>query len=323
VKNLLRVVVVSNLSVISINSIETANILALSALGLVSLNMKRVIETAVGHAHGPNGLIKRIVSPSDLGQIIKPFVFLDHVYGIPGDKFSFGFHPHSGIATFTYAVNFSANYVDTEGLSGVLNKNDCEWMIAGGGAWHSASFIKETPPKSITGFQLWLALPPELEECESFSQYVRAADVKQIEDPTTDVTLKVLLGTHGAVASAVERNPFDITLLDVMIPANQTFTYNVPSQHTSSWLYPYENEVYVNGDESAVDKTCLVFSKDGDSIVVSTKSAPARLLLGSAVQSNHDLVLGQSSVHSNAESLRRSMTKIRKLGNELHAQGKL
>ena len=57
-------------------SIETANILALSALGIVSLNMKRVIETAVGHAHGPNGLIKRIVSPSDLGQIIKPFVFL-------------------------------------------------------------------------------------------------------------------------------------------------------------------------------------------------------------------------------------------------------
>jgi redox-sensitive bicupin YhaK (pirin superfamily) len=285
--------------------------------------MKRVIETAVGHAHGPNGLIKRIISPSDLGQLVKPFVFLDHVYGVPSDKLSFGFHPHSGIATFTYAESFRASYVDTEGGTGIMERGDTEYMLAGGGAWHSASFIRDPSVNFVQGFQLWLSLPSHLEDGESFSQYIRAADVKQVEDPATKVVVKVLLGSYGSTTSNVEKNPFDISFLDVIIPANTTFTYKVPVNHTSSWLYAYDNEIFLNGDESGFDKTCLVFGEDGDTIVVSTKAVPARLLLGSAVKSDHNLVLGQSSVHTNQESLRKAMIKIRKLGNELHAQGKI
>lgn len=42
------------------------------------------------------------MSPSDFGQLLKPFVFLD-LFDNNGIPFSgFGLHPHSGIATLTY-----------------------------------------------------------------------------------------------------------------------------------------------------------------------------------------------------------------------------
>ena len=53
-----------------------------------------------GQAHG---FIRRMVSPGDLGEHLKPFVFLDHVDGVVEPGTGFGWHPHSGIATLTQA----------------------------------------------------------------------------------------------------------------------------------------------------------------------------------------------------------------------------
>jgi len=41
------------------------------------------------------------MSPSDFGEILKPFVFLD-LFDHEGAPFTAGLHPHSGIATLTY-----------------------------------------------------------------------------------------------------------------------------------------------------------------------------------------------------------------------------
>ena len=48
-----------------------------------------------------DGYITRLMSPGDLGQVLKPFVFLD-LFDNRGDVFpTFGLHPHSGLATLT------------------------------------------------------------------------------------------------------------------------------------------------------------------------------------------------------------------------------
>jgi len=52
-----------------------------------------------GRAHGP---VTRLMSPGDLGEILKPFVFLDGIdIADPSSRKAedFGLHPHSGIAT--------------------------------------------------------------------------------------------------------------------------------------------------------------------------------------------------------------------------------
>ena len=48
--------------------------------------------------------ITRLVSPSDIGEMIKPFVFLDHAEVAPRREPLFGIHPHSGIATLTMVL---------------------------------------------------------------------------------------------------------------------------------------------------------------------------------------------------------------------------
>ena len=66
---------------------------------------RQIARHTRGHAHGP---ITRLMSPSDFGQFLKPFVFLD-LFDDDGVPFSgFGLHPHSGIATLTYIAEFKA-----------------------------------------------------------------------------------------------------------------------------------------------------------------------------------------------------------------------
>src|SRR3979409_912756 len=78
---------------------------------------RQIIHRTHGRRHGP---ITRLVSPSDLGDILKPFVFLD-LFDDEGTSFSgFGLHPHSGIATVTCMLEGSVRYEDTTGAAGIL-----------------------------------------------------------------------------------------------------------------------------------------------------------------------------------------------------------
>ena len=119
--------------------------------------VRRVVHRTRGNSHGP---ITRLVSPSDLGELLKPFVFLDHFDLQPKGGEWLGIHPHSGIATFTLLLSGSVGYEDTTGKSGVLLAGGLEWMRAGGGVWHDG---RPADSSRMHGLQLWVALPPELE----------------------------------------------------------------------------------------------------------------------------------------------------------------
>src|ERR1700754_2064036 len=80
-----------------------------------------------GHSHG--GVI-RLVSPGDVGEQIKPFVFLDYFDADPASAPKFGFHPHSGIATLTLILAGQAFYRETTGREGVIETGCVEWMRA-------------------------------------------------------------------------------------------------------------------------------------------------------------------------------------------------
>ena len=57
----------------------------------VTAGPRRIAFRASGTRHGP---ITRLVSPSDIGELIKPFVFLDHGEIEPTGEPLFGIHPH-------------------------------------------------------------------------------------------------------------------------------------------------------------------------------------------------------------------------------------
>jgi redox-sensitive bicupin YhaK (pirin superfamily) len=109
------------------------------------------------------------MSPSDLGEILKPFVFLD-LFDHEGAPFNGPLHPRSGIATLTYVAEGAVSYIDPDNVKGTLSAGGVEWMQAGRGMWHGGGLDKAGRTR---GFQLWIALPPELELGPTLSIYQR------------------------------------------------------------------------------------------------------------------------------------------------------
>ena len=72
--------------------------------------VRPVVLRTRGHSHGA---VTRLVSPGDVGELIKPFVFLDYFEADPANAPKFGFHPHSGIATLTLILSGQAFYKET------------------------------------------------------------------------------------------------------------------------------------------------------------------------------------------------------------------
>src|SRR2546426_5826529 len=115
------------------------------------------------------GSVTRLVSPSDIGKLIKPFVFLDNFDLVPADRPLFGLHPHSGIATLTVILSGRMDYQDTTGMSATLATGGVGWMNAGGGVWHAGG---PADGDTVRGFQPWVALPPEEQNGPAHTQYL-------------------------------------------------------------------------------------------------------------------------------------------------------
>src|ERR1700748_690302 len=84
---------------------------------------RQIALRARGHSHGR---VTRLVSPGDIGELIKPFVFLDYFDADPATAPKFGFHPHSGIATLTLILSGQAFYKETTDREGVIEAGGVE-----------------------------------------------------------------------------------------------------------------------------------------------------------------------------------------------------
>jgi redox-sensitive bicupin YhaK (pirin superfamily) len=252
-----------------------------------------------------------MASPGDVGERIKPFVFLDHVNGHVERGAGFGFHPHSGIATLTYQLNADAAYEDTTGQKGIVEATGLEWMRAGGGTWHQG-FIHPHEDR-VEAFQLWIALPPGVEDGAFEGIYVPPGRVPQVG------TVRVLLGEYGGVANPIPP-PSPITYLDVVLAAGESWRFAPPSGHTIAWAMVYRGRARVAGEEVSGELAVL---DESDAEIVIEAPEPARVLFGCAKKHDHPLVLGTHSVHTNEQSLARGVANIRSIGDQLRREGRL
>src|SRR5437016_9783420 len=94
-----------------------------SSLAKAATQARRVTYRTRGHSQGP---ITRLVSPSDVGELIKPFVFLDYFEIDPKHMPPIGFHPHSGIATLSLIFEGQITYEETSGTKGIIEPGGVE-----------------------------------------------------------------------------------------------------------------------------------------------------------------------------------------------------
>ena len=259
-----------------------------------------------GHTHGP---ITRLMSPSDFGEILKPFVFLD-LFDHEGPPFNGALHPHSGIATLTYVAEGAVSYIDPDDVRGTLQAGGVEWMQAGRGMWHGGGLDKAGRTR---GFQLWIALPPELELGPTISIY------QAPEDVPVDGKARVLLGSHGSVSSTI-RPPSPINYLAVRLKAGERWHYEPPSGHSVLWV------AIASGALAAPDELLqgeLAAFEPSSQAVEFEALTDTEFVLGSAAPHEHDLVLGYYSVHTSAGALRDGEAHISSIRRRLVQERRL
>jgi redox-sensitive bicupin YhaK (pirin superfamily) len=269
--------------------------------------VRPIVLRTRGHGHGG---LTRLVSPGDIGERIKPFVFLDYFETDPVDAPKFGFHPHSGIATLTLILSGQAFYKESTDREGIIETGGVEWMRASSGIWHTGGMIGN---ERIKGFQLWVAMPPALELAEPQSQYLGASDFR-FAGPA-----RVIAGEYDGVKSIVGSPP-GMTYLDVRLKAGERWTYQPPRGHDVAWIASHEGIV---ATPQRVSKGEVVVFAEGEQAIAFEALSDAGFVLGSAVKHPYDLVTGYYSVHTNAEALRRGENNIAAIGRRLHARGML
>ena len=267
---------------------------------------RQIVHRGRGTTHGP---ITRLMSPGDLGRLLKPFVFLD-LFDIGAASPPIGLHPHSGIATLTYVAEGSIAYEDTTGATGLLRTGGVEWMRAGAGVWHGGGV---GPDGRTRGFQLWIALPPDLELGAPRSLYQAAEDIPQAGPA------RVLLGRHDGKANAIEP-PSDITYLAISLSAGQRWTFRPPAGHDVLWIAVGKG--VVEAGERLREGEIVVFAP-GQEAVTFEAVGQTEFVLGSAVPHKHPLVLGYYSVHTSIEALHAGESQIQRIRHRLTAEGRL
>lgn len=266
--------------------------------------MKRNIAfRSKGSTRGP---ITRLVSPGDVGQLIKPFVFLDRFRMDAGRGGKMGMHPHSGIATTTVMLEGAMAYRETTGSEGVLHAGGVEWMNAGNGVWHDGGPAEGQPAH---GFQLWLALPPEDENGPAHSQYLAAEQVRSAGPA------RVIIGRHGDAASRVQPRA-SINYLHVKLRDGERWSYQPPAGHDVAWVAVAGGTLHAG--DAAIGLEVAVF-EEGESAIDFVAEGETEFVLGSAAKHPHELVTGYYSVHTSDAALAQGEAEIERIGTQLRS----
>ena len=209
-------------------------------------------------------------------------------------------HPHSGIGTVTVVTKGEMLFNDPKDGSGAIRYGGLEWMRAGGGAWHGDEMTAGAS-NSIQGFQLWVALPPELENAPSLSQFIEAQFTPGVGPA------RVMIGEYAGAKSPAQ-SPAGITYLLVTLDPGEHWTFTPPEDHAVAFLS------VANGSLTAgevIDAGELAAFEPGE-IPIAIEAGPqgVSFVIGSAVPHRHDLVLGYYSVHTSAAALAAGEARI-------------
>ena len=181
-------------------------------------------------------------------------------------------------------------------------------MRAGNGVWHTG----EAEHGAVKVFQLWVALPPDLENQPNTSRYVMPEAVPE-KGP-----VRVILGAYGNMRSPIAAPP--MTYLLVSLKDGERWTYQPAQGHDVAWVAVSDGLLRISSRIPAGE--IAIFEPSEEPIDFLAHGA-TRFVIGSAAKHPHDLVLGNYSVHTSEEALGLGEVEIRRIREELHFDGTL
>jgi len=182
-------------------------------------------------------------------------------------------HPHIGLATVTYLYEGEIMHRDSLGSELPIRPGELNWMTAGRGIAHSERSGSEwrTHGGTLSGLQLWVALPQAHEETAPGFDHYDSAHLPIVQDK--GVTARVIAGSALGVRSPV-RTFCDTIFVDFDLAPGASAP--VDAAHEERALYVFSGTVEIAGDTFEAGR--LIVLKPG--VGVSVKAiAPARFAL--------------------------------------------
>jgi redox-sensitive bicupin YhaK (pirin superfamily) len=139
---------------------------------------------------------------------VGPFTFIDHMGPAQmgnGNYMDVDQHPHIGLSTLTYLFEGEIEHRDSIGTLQIIKSGDVGFMTAGKGVTHT----ERTPVAkrsegafTMHGYQIWVALPKELEEMDPLFNFIPKADVPTWEQD--HLKFKLVAGNAFGKASPLQ-----------------------------------------------------------------------------------------------------------------------
>ncbi|MBQ0736217.1 pirin family protein [Aquimarina celericrescens] len=139
-------------------------------------------------------LVGRLI-PFRKKRMVGPFIFIDHMGPTTIKKGQFmdvDQHPHIGLSTLTYMLEGELMHKDSIGTHQRISPGSVNWMVAGKGVAHTERTpidLRDGREFTAHGYQIWVALPRELEDVDPEFHHIDASELQNWKDSTTEFRL--------------------------------------------------------------------------------------------------------------------------------------
>jgi len=243
----------------------------------VATGSRRIALLRSGRRHGP---LTRLITPWDIGELTRPFVFLGYSEHTPREQTVVGAHP--GIATLTLVLSGALAFEDAPGNKGIVVAGGFKWTTPGEVVWHAGGRATGEP---LRAFQLWLELSPSPASSAGESQCVPPHELQE-EGP-----VRVVLGKLGHARSPLAHAPSDINYFHVRLKDGQCWRYVAPDGHNVTWIAVDRGGVRLPQDGRVFRDQIALFG-DSRGVIQVQADGESSFVLGSARRVSNALLQG-------------------------------
>ncbi len=139
-------------------------------------------------------LVGRLI-PFRKKRMIGPFIFIDHMGPTtlgPHTYMDVDQHPHIGLSTLTFMLEGEIMHADSLGTKQRIQPGSVNWMVAGSGVSHTERTPDDLRNGTVFkahGYQIWVALPKELEDISPEFHHIPASALPKWIDGSASFTL--------------------------------------------------------------------------------------------------------------------------------------
>jgi redox-sensitive bicupin YhaK (pirin superfamily) len=237
------------------------------------------------HMHwvGDGFPVRSLFDYQGLGKQLSPFLLLDHAgpaQFAPATKpRGVGQHPHRGFETVSIVYEGEVAHRDSTGQGGVIGPGDVQWMTAGAGIlheeFHSEAFTQKGGQLHMV--QLWVNLPAKDKMTAPGYQAILSAEIPKVEIDNGAANARVIAGEFlGARGVAHTFTPMQV--VDLAVKAGRSVT--LPAH--AGWntvLVILSGKAHINKEHPVHEAQLVVFSQEGDSLLIEAKEGVKALLL--------------------------------------------